>query len=168
MAVLTSQEVEERIRQEVPRHRDGEEPRRVHPRGDEDQVAKHRRARDEPQRMIRHQRDEEDDGGIGADRRHADGDGVERNSAWAKLRSTQTCDSQTRIPGAGNRAQHSLTSAATRSTTFSSSGADTTRSMKPASACISDAPMPRDVTDGVPMRNPDGSNGLRGSNGIEL
>ena len=41
-------------------------------------------------------------------------------------------------------------------------------SIHAAICAISGSRMPRDVTDGVPRRRPDGSNGLRGSNGTVL
>src|ERR1017187_6243165 len=72
-----------------------------------------------------------------------------------------------RMPGAGNRLVTSSTSAKTLAV-VSSSGLPTTRSIHSAISFISASPMPRLVTDGVPRRMPDGSNGLRVSYGTEL
>ena len=49
-----------------------------------------------------------------------------------------------------------------------SSATESTWSIHAAIGSMSFSRMPRDVIDGVPMRRPDGSNGLRGSNGIVL
>ncbi len=49
-----------------------------------------------------------------------------------------------------------------------SRAASTTRSIHPATVAISEARRPREVSDGVPIRRPDGSKGLRGSNGTVL
>src|SRR5579859_4237159 len=65
----------------------------------------------------------------------------------------------TRMPGAGNLAHMSFTSAAIAASPASSAGALVTRSIHAAMRCISAGPMPRLVTDGVPMRTPGGSNG---------
>src|SRR4029453_5614199 len=77
-------------------------------------------------------------------------------------------DAQTRIPGAGNFEHSSRTSPATFSWSPASAGALTTRSIHAAICFISGSFMPRLVTLGVPSRIPDGSNGLRGSNGTVL
>jgi hypothetical protein len=64
----------------------------------------------------------------------------------------------------------SRTSAPTFSTPASSpaDSAATTASIQPAIRSMSAVVMPREVTAAVPMRMPDGSNGLRGSKGTEL
>ncbi len=73
-----------------------------------------------------------------------------------------------RMPGAGNSLQNSATSALIARALASSAAAATARSIHAAILGISLSGMPRDVTDGVPMRIPLGSNGLRGSNGTVL
>src|SRR5690606_12286375 len=67
------------------------------------------------------------------------------------------------MPGAGNDPRHSLTSAATAESSAASSGAATTRLIHAARSFISAGPRPRLVTEGVPMRIPEGSKGFRGS-----
>jgi len=75
-----------------------------------------------------------------------------------------------RSPGAGNDAVSSFTSAKMRSIASSSDAlaASTPSSIHRAMCFISSGPMPRLVTDGVPMRSPDGLAGGRGSNGTAL
>src|SRR5579862_4134515 len=73
-----------------------------------------------------------------------------------------------RMPGAGYFAQTSLTSAAVLASTLASLGAAVTLSIHSAMRSITSVPIPRLVVAGVPMRTPDGSNGLRGSNGMAL
>src|SRR5262249_49496708 len=84
------------------------------------------------------------------------------------LACAQRWSAHAEIPGAGNDAHSSRISAATRAATASSSGAERIVSLKPAMRCISAGVMPREVAAGVPRRMPDGSNGLRGSNGTVL
>jgi PhnB protein len=76
--------------------------------------------------------------------------------------------SQTRIPGAGKPRQNSATSLWIAARAASSAALATAWSIHAAMGAMSRSFMPRDVIDGVPMRIPLGSKGLRVSNGIVL
>ena len=73
-------------------------------------------------------------------------------------------------PGAGNFAHSSRISPAMRvERRLVAAARRLHAAIHPRAICfISASPMPRLVTAGVPRRMPDGSNGLRGSNGTEL
>src|SRR5262249_49442201 len=71
-------------------------------------------------------------------------------------------------PGAGNFAHSSRTSPAIRACSAASAGATTTASSHAAIWRISGSAMPRLVTDDVPSRIPDGSNGLPVTQGTEV